>query len=134
MNTLSWLVYSADVIPNIGNIFIALAVVVVIILGCIFIHGIFERGMARGTESERWAKGASLQKKALFSLWVPFIFITLSAFVPSERTIYMIAASEIGETAYDSFKGSEIYEALKKRIEQELKIPLPEGNTPKEQT
>ena len=112
MSSLSWLLYFSYVIPSIGvfilivGVLLLLASIIAAII-CACIHGDnssevyvgepkYDRGQAYFDQKKWkiWIKTASV---ALFMMF-------LSTLVPSERTMYMIAASEIGETIVTSLE------------------------------
>lgn len=101
MNSLSWFLYFADVIPNIAKIFY----------------------------------GIGFSSIAVFVLWVlywkPFLIVSVfsflvSAFIPNTETIYMIAGSELGETAITSERGQRVAD----KIEAYIDLQLDSAKTP----
>ena len=126
MNRLSWLLYAADVIPNIGSFFIMLAVWIG--TGCVvaFIAGTIMRNDSgysynKGEKAERMlSDGYALQKKAYSFLFLIPVVAIVGIAIPSKTTIYMIAASEMGETAVTNPEVREIFDAMKAKVKEYL--------------
>lgn len=95
MNSLSYLIYLANVVNNIQQILFPVVFLLFIIsvlttfLG-IFLHSIFAKNL--------WEEKRIMCVKAAKRFWfiLAFCFVVL-IFTPSSKTIYAIAASEIGE-------------------------------------
>lgn len=145
MNTLSWILYLADAIGSLGlltEIGGFLFGAVVFISGGIFIFTInetisdirkvtivghngykkyVEQGIETYTTAKRWLKIS-------MSIW--FICLLISIVLPSKKTIYYIAASELGEVAIDEItpEANELYQILKDQLTGRLQRELNRGN------
>ena len=136
MNNLSWLLYAADVIPGIGNLFFFLAFTtftvgcILYLVGLICIHETNDQMRRDSLRSETWYPEAENQNKMwryvlarLTFIGVPLIllFSVVSVGVPSSKTIYLIAGSEAGETVVTSEQGqavlSDVQEIIKLQLE-----------------
>lgn len=120
MNSLSWMIYAADVLSNIGGLLLFLAIASMIISVGVFIFA----GPAIGIwdEDDRQYKHAKAALGFVLSKWwVPLVCGFLWAVIPSQNTIYMIAASEAGETIVKTPEAQEIFNDLKTIIRQKLK-------------
>lgn len=121
MNTLSWLLYVADVIPNLGvafglsAFFIAVGVLIAIVVGA------HKRDFAYGEdEKQKWQDGYDLQRKALRFAWLVPLLVFCAVLLPGKSTIYMIAASEMGETVVTNPEVAEIFDAMKAKVKDYL--------------
>ena len=97
MNSLSWLIYLAEVCGHVGGIFGFGAIVSVIITIIPIGFGTAIRD-AYSEGSPDWYAGVRAQKLAI-CVGVPlsFLFGLIWAVIPSQNTVYAIAASEMGE-------------------------------------
>lgn len=124
MNSLSWLVYFSNVIPNIGAFMLIVGVLSIFTSGvaaaiCAGIHSENSHGRYGGEPKYARAQDYFNQKKWKFwikTASVGLLMMFLSTLVPSERTMYMIAASEIGETIVTSPEAEEVLGELKDTI------------------
>lgn len=89
MNTLSWLLYLAGIAGNLSTFF-GLSSFFMIIIG-----GFFCLAVAGHTEK-------TPPKKLLAIPIIGFIFAIIACFIPNEKTIMYIAASEYGEKVVNS--------------------------------
>lgn len=128
MNTLSWLLYVAEVIPNVGVAFGLMAFFVGLSIAIACVVGAYKRDVAFNDKDE-WQSGYDLQRKALRYVWAVPVLVLLSVLTPSKTTIYMIAASEMGETVVTNPEANEIFDAMKARVKEYLAIE--EGKTTK---
>jgi len=113
MNNLSWLIYFAEVVNNF-NAFIGISCGLAIL--CILFYMLF----SAIEETSMNPKGK--WKKGLRYIWIPFLFLGISCFIPSGNTIYMLAASEVGEQVIKTPEAKEVFDSLKARILDELKV------------
>ena len=113
MNSLSWLLYLADVIGNLSGVFILLAF---IFGGCTIFWG-FAKACAIVDNDE----GAGDFARAFaFTPWLFVLFLFLSAVTPSKDTIYLIAGSEAGEAVVTSEAGQEILTNIQDVIKYQI--------------
>lgn len=64
---------------------------------------------------DEWDKYGGKVKRAIT---LSFVAIAVSIFIPSSKTIYMIAGSEIGEEALASERGRKIIDILDQKIDE----------------
>ena len=107
MNTLSLLIYLSGVIPSIGIILSAGSVA---ILPCLVIIG--------GVWSVETEKNQFPKLKPYFITCAVALFISIM--IPDQKTIYMIAASEMGEAVVTTEAGQEVFNELKDTVMYQL--------------
>ena len=102
MNSLSWFLYFADVLSNIQEtLFIsALVMALITLIVCIYTGG--------------WPHIAS--RLTIVICMVVF----LGAILPGKNTMYAIAASEMGQKAFESRVGNKALQAVEKWIDLQL--------------
>lgn len=112
MNTLSILLYLANVLPSLSA---ALGVTgVILIVGWVVYH-FFSGDLIDGPFYNI--------KEGKYSLKTPLLGFALGIFAtlfPSERTIYLIAASEMGEVVVTDPETIEIFDLLKETVKTKL--------------
>ncbi|MRX31896.1 hypothetical protein [Aminobacter sp. MDW-2] len=117
MNTLSWLLYAADVSRNlrsvVGGVMFLMCVPGLVGLAVLWAFTLFEEK----------PKTPAVVTTTLWMV-VAFAGALVLVFTPSAKTIYMIAASEAGETVVTSPEAIEMMGDLKaiikKRLAEEL--------------
>lgn len=118
MNSLSWLIYLADVLPSLGGI-LSFAAYPAIIATVIFTIGFFST--LGESEKEEHDFAARILKTAVTVALICGLF---GALFPSKQTIMMIAASEFGEKIATTDKaknlGGKSYQALDKFLSEYL--------------
>lgn len=117
MNNLSWLIYAADVSEKISNAFGLIAVFIGVIggVGIVVIWA--------GVIIEKESKSPAIYVSAIW-IFIMAVSLPISLLTPSSKTIYMIAASEAGETIVTSPEAREIFDDLKEVIKLKLKQEL----------
>lgn len=126
MNSLSWLIYLAHVCGNLGSSLNAFLVITILLTAAFVIYGAFERDSAyRG--DERHTNGIATQAKA-FRTGIPFVglWLLLMVVVPSQDTVYAIAASETGEEILNSDTGGKAVKALNAWLDRQIN-PAPKA-------
>lgn len=115
MNSLSWLLYLADVLPSFGSAltFITLVLAVISTVGAI-------ASLVEGIED-----GDDEIAKKVFSISSKTAVISLSLFIfsfliPEKQTFYLIAASEIGEEALLSEEAIKLRKILSQELDKLL--------------
>ena len=126
MNNLSYILYFAEALPMVAsNIQLVLILAVFAYLAYATIFMILK---ADGTDSYARIYDKEKYKKwsdsyPVFSWWaaavVIFLFL-LTSLVPSKETIYLIAASEVGEVAVKSDVGKELLQDLSEILDHQL--------------
>jgi MFS family permease len=104
MNSLSWFLYLAEVIPNIGGLFVAIAALLAIAPP---IWGLFTPEIGRPPPI------------ALFAVAI-VVSTIIAIIIPSKQTIYLIAGSEAGEYVITSPEGQEIINDIKSIIKSQI--------------
>lgn len=114
MNNLSWLLLWADLAQNV-SITITLIASLLFIGGGItaFIHFLVDEDAERAMP---------LIKSIL---WITIPIFLIASLIPSKQTIYMIAASETGETVVNSPETKKMFDLLKSKIEEQLQSVKP---------
>lgn len=97
MNSLSWLLYAADVAAGISG---SLTVIVLVALFAAAFRVAMGICVYNNTEDYGDIQAAKPTVLKLFA--VVLAVITVGSFVPSKETMYLIAASEIGEQVVNS--------------------------------
>lgn len=121
MNTLSWLIYAADALQNVAVILTLVASLTAVGL-CIaaLMIGLMDADSYKETRPVgRW-------KRPLWWVAAPVAVLIFAALMPSSRTMYLIAASEAGETIVTSPDAIEMMGDLKAIIKKRLKDELTE--------
>lgn len=131
MNNLSWFLYFIDILGNLQILiwlsvgFLAVAIVVAWIRGSIIRDDWHYN-------TEEWKKGYLMQWNS-FKLLIPIgLLAFLGSIIPSSQTMYMVAASEIGEriVSLEEVKvlggevgglASDTITLLREKIQEELK-------------
>lgn len=126
MNSLSVLIYFAGVAPAIseaiGGILVVGGIALVIWWVVIFAHndGCFT--------SEEWSY--SCVKRASIGYAIALcVLLPLRAFIPSEKTLYMIAGSEIGEVIVKDEATKEVVGQMKDTVIAKLKAMSREADS-----
>ncbi|QIG66029.1 hypothetical protein phiOC_p387 [Ochrobactrum phage vB_OspM_OC] len=125
MNNLSWFIYLADVIPNLGRFFGAVGTVFLIfsILTWIITSFAWAYDNYKGEAYIERVESAKkkFNKVASFGFFVCLIAIIIATLIPSRQTFFMIAASESAEVVVTNPKVQEIFGDLTTIIQGELK-------------
>lgn len=125
MNNISWLVYAAEVLPSLSDWLVNISLAAGLAVAAFFLFSMVV-GVEESYHSEETkASKAEVRSSAWASLrkFIPWVVAgcLLSVFIPSKTTIYMIAASEIGETVVTSPEAQEMLGDLKSIIKKRLK-------------
>lgn len=111
MNSLSWLLYFSDVVSTLKSTVAIAGVMTILIMGFVTIVSFIE-------ELQK------LQKWSIRSVIVGVVLVFSAPFIPSQRTIMMIAASEFGEEIATSAEaknlGGKAYQSLDKFLSDYL--------------
>lgn len=106
MNNLSWFLYAVDTITNVG---IVLKIAAICLGAPVIISGI-------GTFS--YDHVASKVFPIMLKIFIPILI--LAVLMPSERTIYFILGSEIGEEVTQSETAKKVHDAVNKKLDEYL--------------
>mgnify|MGYP006292534469 CR=1 FL=1 len=89
MNSLSWLIYLASLVDSLNSFFVMIAVFGIMMGGAAcFFYVVVQEGFP--------------PRKLLTVPMIGFLFAFIACFIPNEKTIMYIAASEYGETIMKS--------------------------------
>lgn len=108
MNTLSWVIYVADVLPR----FVAGMSLSLLFLCLVLIF--YQIGATIANECNGFTWGKNLV------VMVSMFFIVLLSFIPTRDAIFMIAASEISEKVIVSEEGKQIREIIKLEMQRKI--------------
>lgn len=122
MNSLSWMIYFADVVGGALVILGLLMFATAIFAGGATAIGFFKREENRsyGAEDRDFQAGQRLFVAGRGKLWIPLVLAIAVVFTPSRETIYAIAASEMGETALNSETGGKAVQALNAWLDRQI--------------
>ena len=112
MNTLSWLIYLADVSGDIDAVLWVVAILATVISVLAAFIGMVVAFDEEGKEVSKLAWRLFFTR----SLPLALIFSILSGFVPAKETVYAIAASEVGEEVLDGTNGRALNAWLDRQI------------------
>jgi hypothetical protein len=116
MNTLSWLIYLADVSDSIDWLLDALAFLSILGGAAWAIVGI-----ATSDDCDKPSDWRVWRRIGGLVLAPAFLFgVVGGAVVPETETVYAIAASELGESALKSNTGSKAIAALNARLDRQI--------------
>jgi hypothetical protein len=126
MNTLSWILYVADVLPGLSLLLTAvggiLTVSVAVVPFVLYMIRHDEASCYGGKREERAKTYLENHTpwEGLKYAWIPFVLVLFSALVPQKETFYLIAASEIGQAAVQSEVGQEMLEDIHEVIQLQI--------------
>ena len=126
MNNLSYILYFAEVLPAVaGSLRFLLSLALVSYATYLFVFAILKadgtQSHVRNYDKERyeWWNNSSPVFKPWLIAGALFLLILQSA-IPSKETIYLIAASEVGEVAVESDVGKELLQDLSEILDHQL--------------
>ena len=127
MNWLSWLIYLASVVGSINvvvSVCLVLGLIAYAIVGAFFLLSDSPTIWSWDNKEDKLAKYQQrLGYAKTFLLRAPKYMVALALFavvIPSQTTIYAIAASEAGETALKSETGSKAVKALNAWLDRQI--------------
>lgn len=123
MNALSLFIYFAEVSGNLGSF---LSIVGWIGLISALVAGII--GFVIWGESDGKGPWKGFVQYAKVAVVAGLITVTVSMFIPSRDTIYMIAGSEASEAVATSATGQEILGNLEAILKAKVKEMVPDGD------
>jgi hypothetical protein len=137
MNTLSWFIYLIGVVPALKGVMITVAIFSGIALGLVILSHMFNRS---DTYSEQEKENFDEISAPVYRywrkvfVWILCVSVPITVFVPNQKTMILIGASEFGEKMLMSEKAQKLldpsYQLLEAWINEELK-KLKEENTKK---
>lgn len=120
MNGISWLIYFANVCGNLGGVLFALVFLSLALTIALILYGGVERDHAYPGD-ERHNAAMAIQGKALrFGIPTAVLILFLSVLVPSQDTVYAIAASETGERVLKTDTGNKAVAALNAWLDRQI--------------
>ncbi len=118
MNSLSWFLYLADIVGNIGVVCgIVIFVAGLASIGFLFMTAVNGGAFASSKEKEYSAIGYKYFKRCLLVL---LISASIGSLLPNKNTMYAIAASEMGEEAVKSKIGQKSLQALEQWLDSQI--------------
>jgi len=106
MNTLSWFIYWADVLPAFARTLTLLLLLVFFVSFGVNTFLLVENGI----------------KKYIWITLLSAFMLILTSLIPTQSTLYAIAASEMGEEVYKSEQGQKVVKQLSDWVEAQLKV------------
>lgn len=126
MNSVSWFIYIADVLGNLGVILATTAIVCATFCFACLVGQTFSEGDLSKECPNMW-------KHWWRCAWGAAIFGILTCFIPSKNTMYAIAASEIGQKVVQNEKVQGVADDAAKAIQQWIRSQIePKTNKNKE--
>ncbi len=123
MNSLSWLVYGMQVFTNLG-------VLLAIVGGFVCVWLLFWGFCALCNDDQKAPLSIThFVKRFKQLIWVPVVCFTMLIFMPNERTMYLIAASEVGDRIVNSQKVQSIVDPGSEYLKTWLKKETERLNT-----
>lgn len=119
MNNLSWMIYLAGVAGslNAAIVLLTLGTAIACAVGIVYGANLKDRSYR---DKDLWQKGHEVQRFWLRALVVPIALLLLSIPIPSQDTVYAIAASELGEQALHSPTGGKAMQALDAWLDRQI--------------
>lgn len=116
MNSLSWFLYVIDVVGTVSGIFtfLTFASAIVALITLIMAVPLMETGDFEGATAVVWRK-ILIRSVVIFSIFFP-----LSAVTPSQKTMYLILGSEIGEDVVMSETAKRVRQAVNMKLDEYL--------------
>lgn len=125
MNSLSWFIYLADVLHNLGNTMatVAFAGIFISAMGTVLYIIVSLTAADKTDRDSEWAIKFLPTAKVMYRVWMAVwvVSVLLHSLLPSRNTMYMIAASEAGQMIIDNKGTQEIVGDLKDIITDKLK-------------
>lgn len=131
MNNLSILLYLAETLGSLGTAMTVFGVVGLILVGGTLFASTIEMSAQSRYNNKNRETGEIMYDKdylnakrwkdtALRWLWLPVVLFFVSMLMPSRETIYMIAASEIGEEAIQTPEFAKMRKMLNQYLDEQL--------------
>jgi hypothetical protein len=109
MNSLSWMIYLADVVGNVG----AICGIILVVVGI----GLILVAIPLTVDPDEHDALRRPWRNGLVA-WI--VVAAISSVIPSKDAIYAIAASEMGETALNSETGGKAVQALNAWLDRQI--------------
>lgn len=117
MNTLSILIYAGSVVGSIKILLVAFATLM--IFGIIGMAINYANVMDDSNPRYSWGDEKTYQEakngmaKLVKITWIPVVLPFVSALIPNQETIYLIAGSEVGQQVIQTQEAQEVYQSIK---------------------
>jgi len=127
MSSLTWGLYLAAVLGNVGVVFAMAAGFTLIFCGIFFstwATRIDSLKYNRDQASDKKREGARTKRDSAYKYFlIPFTFMVISAVLPSTKTVHLMLASELGEHVATAItpEAKEIYTLIKQTLIGEVK-------------
>lgn len=96
MNNVSWFLYLSDLVQSLSIFFGITAFAGLVVFAGLLAYGGSKKDFERHG-NDRWEYGDKVQKKAFKFLPLVILVLFMAFILPSKETMYMIAASQVGE-------------------------------------
>lgn len=116
MNSISWFLYLADVIPSLAKVFGVSGIILSIILVIAWFICLVSLG-----DSDFDGCRTSVKSLSKWLVPVAFTLIIIATIIPSRQTIYLIAGSEVGQVVVETPEAREIFNDIRTIIKQQIK-------------
>lgn len=132
MNTLSWLLYLADILPSIASAWAAIAFFALLGWCVITMVRLFEGDPENSNTRENpfqrgWYKHIPKVQQLLF--WVATVLGIVSYSIPSKDTFYLIIASEGAEIIVTDESAKEMFKDVQSIVSLQLQEMIDEKST-----
>lgn len=115
MNSLSWLLYAAEILGNLGSLLTFFGVAGLLVVSVFWLIALMDQNSRYPDE---WSVG--VPQKMMKIIWVPCTVLSVAMLFPSSNTIYAIAASEMGERAMTTPTFGKATEALNAWLDKQI--------------
>lgn len=116
MNSLSWFLYAVDVVGDLGSLL--WLILVTSGLGLAFTcFVLFATRTDFSPRTDDWTLWNKVLKRFLVVLSITSPLYVLT---PSEKTMYLILGSELGEEVVNSEVGQKVYDTVNKKLDEYL--------------
>jgi hypothetical protein len=119
MNKLSWFLYAVDVVGSLREFLVAAFIIVFIgiLLTLVFGHMVIDTSQYG---DEKKASHKKLNEALIKPIVVAMLISFFTVFIPSQKTMYLILGSEVGESVVMSETGQRVQDAINKRLDEYL--------------
>lgn len=125
MNNLSWILYWADVLPQLSSALALAAFLLFVPVGIFYILGV-TNGFGEGRDDDPVL--TRFRKLTWVVIFLPIVWLS-AFFVPDDKnTYYAIAASEVGEEVLKTPEVGKARQALNNWLDRQMNPPAQQGN------
>lgn len=123
MNSLTWYIYLAEVFPNIVFSFVFAAIASVAYIAMWAACNEDKYFEEKKEQVAFWNKQKATFRQIIMCITIPccILFAITHIFLPGKKTMYLMAASELGEEVVLSEEATEIKNLLKEYLKKSLK-------------